>query len=78
MSTVWAFEPIEELDGKTGMVQVPRELADKLLKEKKVQDPRRGSAALSKIVNGPIKKKVVKKRKKKVVEELDLEHSAED
>lgn len=78
MSTVWAFEPIEELDGKTGMVNVSKELAEKLLKEKKVQDPRRGAAALSPKVSGPIKKKVVKKRKKKVVEELDLEHSGED
>lgn len=78
MATIWAFEPIEELDGKTGFVQVPKELAEKLLKANKVQDPRRGAAALSKIVNGPIKKKVVKKRRKKVVEDSDLEHSAED
>lgn len=78
MATIWAFEPIEELDGKTGFVQVPKELAEKLLKANKVQDPRRGAAALSKIVNGPIKKKVVRKRKKKVVEDSDLEHSAED
>ena len=78
MATIWAFEPIEELDGKTGFVQVPKELAEKLLKANKVQDPRRGAAALSKIVNGPIKKKVVKKRKKKVVKDVDLEHSAED
>ena len=78
MATIWAFEPIEELDGKTGFVQVPKELAEKLLKANKVQDPRRGAAALSKIVNGPIKKKVVKKRKKKVVEDLDLGPTSED
>lgn len=78
MSTVWAFEPIEELGGKTGMVQISKTLADELLNAGKVQDPRRGAAALSKIVSGPIKKKVVKKRKKKVVEGLDIEPTPED
>jgi hypothetical protein len=78
MSTVWAFEPIEELGGKTGMVQISKALAEELLKAGKVQDPRRGAAALSKIVSGPIKKKVVKKRKKKVVEDLDIEPTPKD
>ena len=78
MSTVWAFEPIEELGGKTGMVQISKALAEELLKAGKVQDPRRGAAALSKIVSGPIKKKVVKKRKKKVVEGLDFEPTPKD
>jgi ABC-type branched-subunit amino acid transport system substrate-binding protein len=71
---VWAYKPIEELQGKTGFVNVAdKELAKKLLDSGEVQNPLMGAAALSPIQKGPIQKKVVRRRKKKVVEPETVE-----
>lgn len=73
MATVWAFQKLEELDGKTGFVQCDPALAEKLIDQELVQDPRVGGGALKVISDKPILKKVVKRRKKKVIEEKDIE-----
>ena len=73
MATVWAFQKLEELDGRTGFVQCDDALAAKLIDQKLVQDPRVGGGALKVISDKPLVKKVVKKRKKKVIEEKDIE-----
>ena len=52
---VWAFEPIEELDGKTGWVEVELKLAQKLIKQGKVQDGRVGATHLKEIITKDIK-----------------------
>lgn len=44
--SVWAFEPIPELDGKTGFVPVMEDLARELIAAGKVQDPRAGGITL--------------------------------
>lgn len=73
MATVWAFQPIEELNNRVGFVQCDEELANKLIDQNLVQDPRVGGGALKVITDKPVVKKVVKKRKKKVIEEKDIE-----
>lgn len=75
MATVWSFQPLEELGGKTGFVQCDETLAAKLIKSGDVQDPRVGGGALKTITRDRIKKKVVKSRKKKVVESEVVETS---
>lgn len=71
---VWAFKPIEELNGKTGFQNVAdRALALKLIASGKVQNPLTGAANLSPIQKGEIEKKVVRRRKKKVVEPETVE-----
>ena len=75
MATVWAFQPIEELNNRVGFVQVEDELAAKLIDKELVQDPRVGGGALKVITDKPVVKKVVKKRKKKVVEEKEIENT---
>lgn len=51
-TAVWAFKPIKELDGRTGVVAVDTKLAEKLIKDGKVQDPRVGAMHLKHIEAG--------------------------
>ena len=71
---VWAYKPIQELNGKTGFQNIAdRELALKLIASGEVQNPLTGAANLSPIQKGEIKKKVVRRRKQKVVEPETVE-----
>jgi hypothetical protein len=74
--TVWAFEPIDELNGETGFVACDAELAQKLIEAEKVQDPRVGALHLKEIQAGDYntkqvtaKKTVRKRRTKKATDE---------
>ena len=67
--TVWAFQPLPELDGETGFVACDAELAKKLIESEKAQDPRVGGLHLKEIQAGDYQTKQVKKkttRRKKV------------
>lgn len=72
---VWAYKQIEELQGKTGFVNVAdKELAQKLLKKGEVQNPQIGAANLLKIERGkPKAEKIVRRRKKKVEKVIEPE-----
>jgi len=53
-TTVWAFEPLEELGGETGFLSVDDDkLAEKLIKSGAVQDPAVGALELKHIVSAP-------------------------
>lgn len=58
---VWAFKPLKELNNETGMVECDSDLAEKLIKADKAQDPRVGGLHLKEIEAAPIKKVVKKK-----------------
>jgi hypothetical protein len=50
---VWAFQPLPELKGATGFVECEEDLAEKLIKSGKAQDPRIGALAFKDIVAAP-------------------------
>ena len=70
---VWAFQPLDELNGETGFVACEEELAKQLIADEKAQDPQHGALHLKEIQYGeyqtkemkPAKKKRVVRRKKK-------------
>ena len=45
-TTVWAFQPLPELNNATGFVECDAELAARLMAAGQVQDPRDGATAL--------------------------------
>lgn len=46
LTSVWAFEPIPELNGQLGFVSVMEDVARELIAAGKVQDPRAGGLTL--------------------------------
>ena len=53
---VWAYKPLEELHGHTGMVECDTALAAKLIKSGDAQDLRIGGMFLKQIEHTPPKK----------------------
>ncbi len=49
---VWAYQPLPELDNRTGFVPCSQELATELIASGKVQDPRNGGNSLKQIGEG--------------------------
>lgn len=49
LTIVWAYEPLEELDGRTGLVECDELVAAQLVRDAKVQDPRVGALMLKPI-----------------------------
>jgi hypothetical protein len=43
VTIVWAFQPLDELDGQTGLVECDEALAQRLITADLAQDPRVGS-----------------------------------
>ena len=64
---VWAFQPLEELNGETGFVACEEELAKELIAADKAQDPAHGALHLKEIQYGDYQTKEMKPAKKKVV-----------
>jgi len=50
---VWAFQPLHELNKRTGFVECDDALAASLIKSGKAQDPAIGATALKHIVDTP-------------------------
>jgi len=68
---VWAFQELDELDGRTGFITCDEDLGRKLLKSGKVQDPRIGAGSLKHIVYGKptaVEAKVTKAKPKNTKE----------
>lgn len=70
---VWAFKPISDLDGKTGLVECDADLAQKLIKENKVQDPRVGANFFKTIEKADEPKTETKKKLEPKAEEAKAE-----
>jgi hypothetical protein len=52
-TTVWAFQPLKELDGKTGFVECDTGLASDLIAAGRAQDPKNGALCLKQITRKP-------------------------
>ena len=50
---VWAYKPVQSLRYRTGFVECDKELADLLIAEDEVQDPRIGAAFLKPVFEPP-------------------------
>ena len=61
---VWAYKPIKELNGETGMVECDEELAAKLIESGDVQDLRVGGLHLKEIQQGEYQTKTMTPTKK--------------
>ena len=64
---VWAFQPLDELDGQTGFVACEEELAKELIAADKAQDPAHGALHLKEIQHGDYQTKEMKPAKKKFI-----------
>jgi hypothetical protein len=53
-TTVWAPDPLPELDGRTGFVQVDDDLAETLLAADRVQNPAVGAFAMRGAAAAPL------------------------
>lgn len=51
---IWAYKKITDLKGQTGFVDCPKELAEKLIADGHVQDPKVGANAFKAIQAGAI------------------------
>lgn len=77
-TTVWAFQPLPELNNETGFVACDEELAAKLIAADKVDDLLKGGSNLREIQQAAtyttkvmVADEVVPKRKPRVVKECD-------
>jgi hypothetical protein len=52
VTLVWAFQPLDELDGRTGLIECEEALAQQLITADLAQDPRIGSNHFREIVQG--------------------------
>ena len=50
ITLVWAFQPLDELQGRTGLIECEEALAQRLITEELAQDPRIGSNHFREIV----------------------------
>ena len=71
---IWVPKYVEEVKGRRGLFEVDEKLGKKLIDAGLAQDPRDGAAALDAISDEKaVVNKVVKRRKKKVVSEDDVQ-----
>lgn len=70
---IWVPRFVDEVKGRRGLFEVDDKLGQKLLDAGLAQDPKDGAAALDPISNEKAVKKVVKKRRKKVVAEDEVQ-----
>lgn len=70
---IWVPKFVDEVKGRRGLFEVDDKLGQKLLDAGLAQDPKDGAAALDPISDEKAVRKVVKKRRKKVVEEESVE-----
>lgn len=63
---IWAPWKLEELKNRRGLFDVEKKLAEKLLKEGLVEDPKIGANKLTKVTDAPAPRKAPKPKKKKL------------
>lgn len=63
---VWAFAPLDELNGETGFVACDHKLAKQLIEDGLAQDPRVGAHYLKEIESGEYQTKVMAPAKKRI------------
>jgi hypothetical protein len=70
---VWAYKPLKELDGETGLVECTIELAERLIASGDVQNPNVGALCFKEIEGGEAVEATPKKRVRKVAAQVAQE-----